>query len=177
MLQNSLCAASNMTTCAPCCRSHQHGSNINMNVLDQVPLVSNNCPSALNVYTVVTDMPLNDIRCMRRKGVIGASLLLHVNHAPNRVPPTTVASTVSTGEPFRVTGCTFTAALVALKIDSALSSMISAVAYLVGLAITVYSEPANDVTTPAPLAARVTAGPPTDVTILSATPPMARGYG
>lgn len=89
------------------------------------------------------------------------------------MPPTTVTNAVSTGEAFSVTECTFTAAFAVLKIDSVLSSMIRAVAYPVGPAITVNSEPANEVTTPAPLGARVIAGPPTEVTILSATPLMA----
>jgi hypothetical protein len=98
------------------------------------------------------------------------------------VPPTTVINAVSTGEAFSVTECTFTAAFAVLKFDSVLFSMTRAVAYLVGPAITVNSEPANEVTTPAPLAARVMAGPPTEVTMLSATPLMAtedmcKGFG
>ena len=53
--------------------------------------------------------------------------------------------------------------------------MIRDVAYLVGAAITVNSEPPSVVTTPTPLGARVTAGPPTEVTMVSATPPAATG--
>lgn len=69
--------------------------------------------------------------------------------------------------------CTLRAAFALLKCDSALSSLIRAFTYLVGLAITVYSEPANEVATP-PLAARVIAGPPTDVIMLSATLPITK---
>jgi len=89
------------------------------------------------------------------------------------VPPTTVINAVSTGETLSFTECTFTAAFAVLKIDSVLFSGIRAVAYPVGPAITVNSEPANEVTTPAPLVARVIAAPPTEVTILSTTPPTA----
>ena len=37
-----------------------------------------------------------------------------------------------------------------------------------------YSEPANDVTSPAPLVARVIASPPLDVTTVANDPPMAK---
>ena len=65
------------------------------------------------------------------------------------------------------------AELVVLTALSVLSSGIKTVTNLVGLAMTVNFEPPNEVTTPSPLAARVMAGPPTEVTMLSATPPTA----
>lgn len=85
----------------------------------------------------------------------------------------TVINAVSAGEKLSVTECTFTAAFAVLKISLVLLSGIRSVAYLVGPGITVNSEPANEVTTPAPLVARVIAEPPTEVTILSTTPPTA----
>lgn len=42
---------------------------------------------------------------------------------------------------------------------------------------TVYCDPAKDVTTPAPLAARVMAWPPAEVTTVAAEPPKARNRG
>jgi len=92
------------------------------------------------------------MRTSKRIDNVVSSELYNVTQAPKRVPPTTVTRAVSIGA--KLTECILTATF----------------AVLVGLAMMVYCEPAKEVTTPEPLAARVIAPPPTDVTMLSTAP-------
>ena len=78
------------------------------------------------------------------------------------MPPTTVTSAVSTGEVFA-----------ALKMDLSLFHLIRLFPHLVLFAFTGNRESENEAMT-SPLAARAIAGPSTDVTMLSATPSMAK---
>jgi hypothetical protein len=81
--------------------------------------------------------------------------------APIDTPPMTLTRPVNTAkETLRASGAPMAAFLEVKEAAAAVA--------------TVYSEPAKEVTAPAPLVARVTAWPPADVITVATEPPMAR---